>query len=168
MRDLIDIWLKLPSVDLAYLDSIGVSFYAAQTVGGVRQGKCGLILPVYIDPPSIYRTVEKPALIDLVGFGPAQPSRWQTLRGDGVMLGEAGYREAIFDGLELPVFRDPLRWLQSGGAGVFPLDVDHFVREIIGQPFLVLAGQDLELSEGLTSSLKASPRVDLPEVRVLV
>lgn len=168
MRDLVDLWLRLPGVEPASLDRLGVSFYAAQIVGGVRQGKCGLILPVYIDPPSIYRSVEKPALIDLVGFDPAQPSRWQTLRGDGVMLGEAAYQEAIFDGLELPVFRDPLRWLQHAGAGVFPLDVDRFVREIVGHPFLVLAGQGLELSEGLTNSLKASPRVDLPEVRVLV
>jgi hypothetical protein len=189
MVDLIDIWLKLPSPEPIALDRMGVSFRVSQKVGGVRVSNVSygrhqldalvaggggksrttaLILPVFIDPPSIWRSVDDPALIDLVAFDPTQPSRWQTLCGEGVMLGEAAYREAIFDGLELPVFRDPLRWLRSGGAGVFPLDVDHFVQEIIGHPFLVLAGQDLELSEELTSSLDASTRVDLPEVRVLV
>lgn len=186
MTDLIDIWLKLPSPDPVMLDRIGVSFRASQKIGGVRKthirfgkrrldalvpqtdagGAPALIIPVFTDPPSLWRNIDDPALIDLVAFDPVRPNHWQTACGEGVMLGEAAYQEAMFDDLPLPVFKDPLRWLQSGGAGMFPLDPDRFAREVVGHPFLELVGEDLEHGVALARLIESTPRCDLPEVRV--
>jgi len=115
MSGLVDVWLRLPSPSIAELKRTGISFQASQKIGGVRtahvwygnrhlkavvtrwgpatRSEPALILPVFIDPPSIWRSVEDPALIDLVAFDPQNPDRWQTARGEGVMLGEAAYSD---------------------------------------------------------------------------
>ena len=188
MKDLINIWLNAPSPSDAELERLGVSFYASQKVGGLRMSNVrygyrhleamvlrpgtnsgsepALILPVFIDPPSIWRAVENPALIDLVAFDPQNPNRWQTARGEGVMLGEAAYWEAVNDDLELPVFRNPLEWVHAAGAGVFSLDGNSFNGAVIGRPFLRLVSRDTEHGEGMEAQLMRCPRVDLPEIRV--
>jgi hypothetical protein len=166
MRDLIDLWLRLPGANPADLDRLEVSFRASQIVGGIRQGKRGLILPVFVDPPSIYRTVEEPALVDLVGFDPNRPSDYRPLYGNGVLLGEAAYREAIEDSQPLPVFRDPLAWLRAGGGGVVPLHLGQFINMLVGRPWLTLVGQDYAFSEALSDLFHQTPRQDLPEIRV--
>jgi len=170
------------------LEQLGASFHASQKIGGIRashvrygdrhldtlvtkpgpsaNSEPALILPVFIDPPSIWRFVDDPALIDLVAFDPQNPDRWQTALSEGVMLGEAAYREALDDGLELPVFRNPLEWLRAAGAGVFPLDMTDFTGIVVGFPFLQLVGRDLDHGEDLQHRLQQHPRVDLPEVRV--
>ena len=190
MKDLIKIWLQLPSPGRDQLERIGISFYASQKVGGIRTSHVrygesriealvtrpgsailseqALILPVFIDPPSIWRSVDDPALIDLVAFDPMNPDQWQTARGEGTMLGEAAFNEAMGDGLELPVFRNPLEWVQAAGAGVFPLDMTSFTGTVVGYPFLRLVGREVDHSDEIEARLEQHPRVDLPEVRVAV
>jgi hypothetical protein len=143
MSDLIDRWLALPSRDYALLRRYGISFKAAQIVGGVRAAKDGrLILPVYDDPPSIYRSVEDPVLLALLAFDPADPDRW-TLWPEGlaVMLGEAALREARYYNDLLPVYRNPLNWLRAGGGGVMPCDWPAFVHAVLWTPEIELVAE---------------------------
>jgi hypothetical protein len=166
MTDLLDLWLRLPSVDPVALDRFGIAFEAVQKVGGVRQGRAGWVLPCYIEPPSIYRMVEDPALIDMVIFDPARPSHWKAQYGDGAFLGEEAYREALFDRRALPIYRDPMGWLRSGGQGVFPLDPVRFGLAVIGHPSLELVTEDLEHGRELKRLVERIPRLGLPRIMV--
>ena len=106
MTALSDIWLRLPSPGIDELKRLGISFNASQKVGGLRasyvryddrhlkalvtrpepatRSEPALIVPVYIDPPSIWRAVDDIVLIDLVALDSQNPDRWQTACGEGV------------------------------------------------------------------------------------
>jgi hypothetical protein len=165
---LIETWLRLPSPDLATLRRHGVSYRATQLVGGVRQGRNGrLLIPVWDDPPSIYRVVEDPVLLGILGIDPQYPDRWETVAGDQIaMLGEAALREAIWYGEPLPVFRNPLNWLRGGGAGVFPLDWKRFAQEVLWHPEVELAAEDLETGDRLKRALDRAARIRKPRITV--
>ena len=125
MRDLIETWLRLPSPDLATLRQHGIPYRATQIVGGVRQARDGrLLLPCWIDPPSIYHAVDDPVLLGVVAFNPGAPDDWTLHPEDAgaVMLGGGALHEAQYYGEPLPVFENPLRWVQAGGGGIFVLD----------------------------------------------
>lgn len=166
MRDAIDLWLSLPSPDPVALERMGISFRAAQMAGGVRQMAEEWVLPCYIDPPSIWRTVDDPILTDLVAFNAAQPSQWRTAYGMGVMLGEAAFAEARFYKLPLPVFKNPMTWLQAGGAGVCILDPVRFGIAVVGYPALELVGEDLDHGRALRRLVNSIPRLSIPKVSI--
>lgn len=166
MTDLLDIWLKLPGVDPVDLDRYCVTFRASQMVGGVRQGKNGWLLPVYVDPPSCWHTVDDPVLLDFVCFDPAQPSRYRTIYGHGAMLGEEAFAEARIYHQPLPVYRTPMGWLQSGGAGACILDPIRFGIAVVGYPALEIVGEDLDHGRALRRLVNSIPRLSIPKVSI--
>jgi hypothetical protein len=161
--DLCDLWLKLPGVDPVALDRYGVAFKAVQKVGGIRQGKRGWLLPVYVDPPSIFRTVGDPVLEDVVAFDPARPSRYRTIYGAAVMLGEAAFEEARLYRLPLPIFKTPMGWLQAAGAGCCPLDAGAFARQMLGCD-LRLVAEDVAHGEDLQRIIDRARRILCPSI----
>ena len=64
----------------------------------------------------------KPTVFDLAAFYPEEPDRWWLRRGEAVVLGQ-DYIDAARDPNRLtpaepvPIFRNPLRWLQAGCQG---------------------------------------------------
>ena len=163
--DLLDTWLRLPSPDLATLRQYGVSFRAAQLVGGVRSGSNpSLLIPAWLDPPSIYHVVDDPVLRGIVRIDPEFPDKWKCDAGVA-MLGECMLREAIWFNEPLPVFRNPLTWLRSGGAGVFPLDWPAFINEILWAS-VELVAEDVAHGELIQRHLDTALKAGKPKVSV--
>jgi hypothetical protein len=182
MAPLIDNWLDIPSPPGDILAQIGVSWSATHKVGGVRwagvqfrrsgrfefdnNGDPALLIPAWIDPPSIWRNVDEPILEDIVAVDPAHPRRCATLHGDAAMLGEAALEEARWSNLPLPVFRDPVSWLQAAGAGAVPLDARRFVNAILGPPAVSLVCSDIDHGEAVDRMIDDALRGDRPNVLV--
>ena len=116
-------------------------------------GKTAIIIPVYDAIPGMIdanpeRHVD--ALVDLVAVDIDRPDRFWRRRGDALVLGNAYLEIAGQDCAPVPVFRNPLTWLGSGGAGVCILDWD-YVRDLLTDHELV--AEDLELGDQLEDAL---------------
>lgn len=169
MRDMTPQWLAATSVQPDQLLEHGVTHKAAQFVGGVRLARDGrLLLPCWIDPPSVYHFVSDPALLGVVAFNPDTPDNWTVHPEDAgaIMLGEVALREAVWHGEPLPVFGNPLTWLRSGSGGVFPLDWPGFAREMLWHPEVELVTKDVGLGKRIRSELDRAAKVRKPRLSV--
>jgi len=114
-----------------------------------------VIIPVYDCIPgtldaNLERHVEH--LVDLVAVDIDHPDRFQRRRGHAPVLGSAYLEIAGDEGAPVPVFRNPLTWLQSGGNGVVVLEWD-YARDLLLDHELV--AEDLDLGAALEDALKA-------------
>ncbi len=182
MTDLRNIWLTLPSPSPETMDRIGLTWTAAHKCGGVRwanvtyerggrfdfddHGEPALIVPAWIDPPSVWRDIDDPILEDLVAVDPDRPRRCATLRGNAAMLGEAALEEARWDRLPLPVFREPVSWLQAASGGVVPLDARRFVNAVSWAPAASLVCRDIDHGDAIDRLIDDALRDDRPKIGV--
>jgi hypothetical protein len=72
--------------------------------------------------PSIYCVVEEPWLSDVIAFRPEDPYRWWLRRGNGGVLGEDNYLDALETGRPIMLHPHPLAWLQADCRGAVLLD----------------------------------------------
>ena len=90
-------------------------------------------------------------LVDLVAVNVDHPDHFWRRRGEALILG-AAYRDiAAQEDAPLPVYRNPLSWLRSGGAGIVVLDWDWGPSLLLG---LDLIAEDVELGNRLDAALK--------------
>ena len=124
-------------------------------------GKPALIVPAYDGIPGMLdatpeRHVEE--LRDLVAVDLDRPDRFWRRRGEALVLGNAFLEIAGQEGEPLPVYRNPLSWLRSGGAGIVVLDWI-WARELLLDHQLI--AEDLLTANRLEGSLK--PRIWVEE-----
>jgi len=165
--DMLETWLRLPSPDGETLRQYGISHRAGLLVGGLRVGRNGLLIPCFADPPSIFYSADTPLLYAIIAVNPAEPDCWKLVAGDTpVMFGESALREAVWYGEPLPVFRNPASWTRSGGAGVCPLDLERFAREVLWRPEIEMVAEDIETGDRLKRALDRAARVRKPKITV--
>jgi len=166
--DLLETWLRLPSVPLDTLQRLGIPYRAGQIVGGLRIGRNGLLIPCFADPPSLWNITDEPLLYAIVAMDLARPDRWNIVAGDDQvgMLGEFMLQEALWHSTPLPVFRNPLTWVRSGGAGVCPLDWKRFAREILWHPEVELVTEDIETGDKAKRAIDRAARMRKPRISV--
>ncbi len=122
-----------------------------------EDGQATLIVPAYDCIPGMLdanaeRHVEE--LRDLVAVDVDRPDRYWRRRGEAVILGNA-YLEIAGEELQpVPVFKTPLSWLRSGGAGIVVLDWD-YARDLLLDHELI--AEDVDLGNRLEATLK--PRI---------
>ncbi len=117
-------------------------------------GRTAVIIPVYDTIPGLLvanaaRHVEH--LVDLVAVDLDHPGRLYRRRGEALVLGAAYLEIARQDGEPVPVFKNSMNWLKSGGDGIVVLDWDWARDLLLG---LDLAAEDVELGERLDAALK--------------
>ena len=127
----------------------------------VDDGLTAVIIPAYDTIPGTLdanaeRHVEH--LLDLVAVDLDQPGRFWRRRGEALVLGSAFLDIAGHEGEPIPVFRNPLSWLRSGGGGIVVLDWDWVPDLLLG---FDLIAEDVELGNRLEAALK-------PEIWVMV
>ncbi len=120
----------------------------------VEDGQPAIIVPCYDRLPFILdanpeRHVEQ--IVDLVAVHVDEPDRFWRRRGDALILGAAYLDIAAQEGEPIPVFRNPLTWLRSGGGGVVALDWDWVPDLLLGHE---LIAEDLDLGTRLEAALK--------------
>ena len=121
-----------------------------------EDGLTAVIVPAYDTIPgnldaNAERHVEH--LVDLVAVDLDRPERHWRRRGDALVLGADYLEIAGQEGAPLQVFRNPLTWLRSGGAGIAILDWNWVPDLLLG--FDVIA-EDVELGERLEAALAPS------------
>ncbi len=119
-----------------------------------EDGRTAVIIPCYDTIPGMLdanpeRHVEH--LIDLVAVDVDQPDRHWRRRGEAVILGAAYLDLAAEYGEPVPVFRNPVAWLRSGGAGVAVLDWVWVPDLLLG---FDLIAEDVDLGNRLEAALK--------------
>ena len=92
-------------------------------------------------------------LLDLIAVDLDQPDKFWRRRGEALVLGSAYLDIASQEGEPVPVFRNPLTWLGSGGAGIVVLDWDWAWHLLLG--FDVIA-EDVDLGNRLEAALRPS------------
>ncbi len=117
-------------------------------------GKPAVIVPAYDGLPGLLdvnpeRHVEE--LRDLVAVDLDRPDRFWRRRGQAVILGNAYLEIAGQEDEPVPVFKTPLSWLRSGGAGVCILDWA-WTRDLLRDRELI--AEDLDLGDRLAAALK--------------
>ncbi len=117
-------------------------------------GRPAVIIPCYDTIPGMLdanaeRHVEH--LVDLVAVDVDHPERFWRRRGDALILGAAFLEIAGQEGEAVPVFRNPLTWLRSGGAGVFIHDWSCAPDLLLGHE---LIAEDLDLGDRLEAALR--------------
>ena len=122
----------------------------------VEGGRPAVIIPCYDTIPGMVdanaeRHVEH--LVDLVAVDLDRVGRFWRRRGDALILGADYLEIAGQEGAPLQVFRNPLTWLRSGGAGIAILDWNWVPDLLLG--FDVIA-EDVELGERLEAALAPS------------
>ncbi len=90
-------------------------------------------------------------LVDLVAVDLDQPDCFWRRRGDALVLGAAYLEIAGQEGEPVPVFKNPMSWLKSGGAGVVVLDWDWARDLLLGYE---LIAENLVLGERLEAALE--------------
>ena len=90
-------------------------------------------------------------IVDLVGVDVDEPDRFWRRRGEGLVLGSAYLDIAAQEGEPIPVFRNPVTWLRSGGGGIVVLDWAWAPDLLLG---LDLVAEDLALGERLESAMR--------------
>ncbi len=121
-----------------------------------ENGRPAVIIPAYDGLPGLLdanpeRHVE--ALTDLVAVDLDHPDRFWRRRGEALVLGNAFLEIAGREGEPITVFRTPLSWLRSGGAGVCILD-SGWTRELLLDHELI--AEDIELGNRLQAALMPS------------
>ncbi len=119
-----------------------------------EDGQPAVIIPCYDTIPGMLganpeRHVEH--LVDLVAVASDQPDQFWRRRGEALVLGSAFLGIAGQEGEPVPVFRNPMAWLQSGGAGIVVLDWDWAADLLLG---FDLIAEDLDLGTRLEAALK--------------
>ncbi len=117
-------------------------------------GVTAVIVPCYDTIPGILdanpeRHVEH--LVDLVAVDVDHPDRFRRRRGDALVLGAAYLEIAGQEREPIAVFKTPMSWLRSGGAGVVVLDWDWARDLLLGHE---LIAEDLALGERLEAVLE--------------
>ena len=119
-----------------------------------KDGREALIVPCYDGIPSMLdanpeRHFEE--LRDLVAVDVDHPERFWRRRGKALVLGNAYLEIAGQECEPVPVFKNPMSWLKSGGAGIAILDWD-YARDLLLDHELV--AEDLDLGDRLEDALK--------------
>ena len=119
-----------------------------------EDGLTAVIIPCYDCIPGMLdanaeRHVEE--LRDLVAVDVDRPDRFWRRRGKALVLGNAFLEIAGQDYEPVPVFKNPLSWLKSGGAGIAILDWD-YARDLLLDHELI--AEDLELGNRLEAVLR--------------
>ncbi len=117
-------------------------------------GLIAVIIPAYDTIPGILDAnpehhVEH--LVDLVAVDVDHPDRCWRRRGEVLVLGSAYLDIASQEGAPLPVFRNPMTWLWSGGDGIVMLDWEWVPDLLLG---LDLIAEDVELGTRLEAALR--------------
>ncbi len=119
-----------------------------------ENGQPAIIVPCYDTIPGILDAnaeAHVEHLIDLVAVGVDQPDQFRRRRGEALILGAAYRYIAAQEDAPLPVFRNPMTWLRSGGGGVVVLDWSWAPDLLFG---LDLVAEDLALGERLESAMR--------------
>ncbi len=90
-------------------------------------------------------------LVDLVAVDGDHPDRFWRRRGEALVLGSAFLEIACHEGAPVAVFRNPMSWLRSGGAGVVVLDWEWVPDLLLG---FDLIAEDVELGNWLDAALR--------------
>ncbi len=119
-----------------------------------EDGRPAIIIPAYDTIPgnldaNAERHVEH--LVDLVAVDLDRPERHWRRRGEALVLGAAYLDIAAHEGEPIPVFRNPLTWLRSGGGGVVVLDWDWVSDLLLG---FDLIAEDVDLGNRLEAALR--------------
>ena len=117
-------------------------------------GRPAVIIPAYDCIPGMLdanagRHVEE--LRDLVAVDPDRSDKFWRRRGEAVILGNAFLEIAGEISEPITVFKNPLTWLRSGGAGIVVLDWN-YARDLLLDHELI--AEDVELGERLEAALK--------------
>ena len=119
-----------------------------------EDGQPAIIVPCCDGLPFILganpeRHVEQ--IVDLVAVDVDEPDRFWRRRGEALILGAAYLDIAAQEGEPIPVFRNPVTWLRSGGGGIVVLDWAWAPDLLLG---LDLVAEDLALGERLESAMR--------------
>ncbi len=163
------LWLEDPDVPAARkLRSelpeefyIGAGMPGLATIGAfadrfefTEDGRPAIIIPAYNTiPGNLDANAERyvAELVDLVAVDVDQPDHFWHRRREALVLGAAYLEIARQEGEPVPVFKTPLSWLRSGGAGVVVLDWDWACDLLLG---FDLIAEDLELGAQLETVLR--------------
>ncbi len=144
-----DFWMTAGMPGLATVRSTGGDRFEF-----APDGRTALIIPAYdciagmLDAnPS--RHVEE--LRDLVAVDLDRPDRFLRRRGEAVVLGTAFLEVAGQECAPITVFKNPLTWIRSGGAGISILDWD-YARNLLLDHELI--AEDVDLGNRLAAVLK--------------
>ena len=121
-----------------------------------EDGRTALIVACYDGLPGLLDAnsgAHVEALLDLVAVDLDHPDRYWRRRGEALVLGAAYLDIAGQEGAPVPVFRNPLSWLRSAGAGVVLLDWA-WARGLLLD--LELVAEDLDLGDRLQAALMPS------------
>ena len=145
-----DFWWGAGLPGLATVTALGDRFEF--TAGG----KNALIIPAYHVIPGTLDA--DPAahvehLVDLVAVDLDRPDRFWRRLGKALVLGNAFLEIAGQEGAPVPVYRNPMTWLRSVGAGVIILDWA-WARELLLDRELI--AEDVALGERLEAVLAPS------------
>jgi hypothetical protein len=143
-----DFWFDTGLPGLAPVTERGHLFEFAE------DGREALIVPCYDGIPGMLdanpeRHVEE--LRDLVAVDLDRPERFWRRRGEALVLGNAYLEIAGQEGEPVPVFKNPISWLKSGGAGICVLDWN-WARDLLLDHELI--AEDLDLGAALEGALK--------------
>lgn len=167
---LLSLWVRLPSPPKTILDQVGLNWDAAQKLGGLRyarvtygdgefhadpDGRPAILIGCWIDPPSLWREVAHPVLLDIVACDPQKSALWGCRYNTAGYLGHTVLDEARFFGKHLPVYKTPLAWLKARGAGVVPIEIKEFAFALLGVPEITIVCENiahaLEVKEAVDS-----------------
>ncbi len=162
------LWLAPEPLKVARLDGLPPDFWVGCGMPGmapVRQtrgdrfefakdGRPAVIVPAYDTIPGNLNA--NPAahvehLVDLVAVDLDHPDRHWRRRGEAVVLGNAFLEIAGQEGEPVPMFKNPISWLRSGGAGIAILDWG-CARDLLLDHELV--AENIEIGERLEMALK--------------
>ncbi len=119
-----------------------------------EDGLTALIIPAYDTiPGNLDANPEAHVehLNDLIAVDLDRPERFWRRRGEALVLG-AAFLEIAGQELEpVPVFKTPMSWIRSGGAGIAILDWSWVPELLLGHE---LIAEDLELGAQLDTALK--------------
>ena len=89
-----------------------------------ENGRSAAVLPVYDSETPAWAPLEQrfEGLLDLLAFDPGEPDRWWLRRGQAVLLGSIYLPLVLEEGCALPIYSNPMSWLQADGEGLMILD----------------------------------------------
>ncbi len=163
------LWLDTPGpLRAARLDGLPPDFWfgcGMPGLAGIRPlreglfdfaegGRRALIVPAYHVIPGgldANPAAHVEHLIDLVAVDLDRPDRHWRRRGEAVVLGTAFLEIASQECEPVPVFKNPMTWLRSGGAGISILDWN-YARDLLLDHELI--AEDVELGTRLAATLK--------------
>ena len=121
-----------------------------------ESGRPAVILPAYDTIPGnldVNPAAHVEHLVDLIAAYLDRPDQFWRRRGKAMILGTAFLECAGQEGEPVPIFKTPISWLRSGGAGIAILDW-RMARELLLDH--VLIAEDLALGDQLAAVLAPS------------